>query len=314
MLATGNAVGMIGSRRRVRVLVGACVPACVAASRTQLLPRALRGAAAAAAPAALALAAPRNRLRDAAVWALHMHAYQLLYELPHERKLAHRRRLLVGLPLRVDTAIGRGTPTPLRLQRALRRRDGVGSLDVALTAVYASWAAEPHLALAWVLVRHPERFAHAALRLGASFDLTLPFYALAPTAPPWWDAQVKRLVDGDLERVSIQVKRALQGKPVEQGAREVSGNPWASMPSDHFATAVATALLLAEIDPAAGALAWAYAAAVGFSLLYLGEHYSGDLAAGLVLALAVRAAERPAAPLARRAGAAFARLEAAVRG
>ena len=55
------------------------------------------------------------------------------------------------------------------------------------------------------------------------------------------------------------------------------------MPSLHFATSLMAALLLAEVGPLAGALGCAYAATLGFALVYLGEHYVVDLLAGAAL-------------------------------
>ena len=49
------------------------------------------------------------------------------------------------------------------------------------------------------------------------------------------------------------------------------GNPWAAMPSLHFATSLMAALLLAEIGPIPGALGVGYAAALAFALVYLGS-------------------------------------------
>ena len=72
------------------------------------------------------------------------------------------------------------------------------------------------------------------------------------------------------------------------------GNPLAAMPSLHFATSVMAALLLAEVGPVAGALGFAYAATLGFALVYLGEHYVVDL-------LARRGADGGGAPARRRA-------------
>lgn len=297
-----------------RVLAGAFVPTAAVLARAKPLPRGIRAAAAVAAPLALALAARPGRLRSAGLWALQMQAYKLVFELPHERPLAQRRRLRADLPLRLDTAIGRGTPVPLRLQRALRRPGEVGALDVAVSVLYASWGLEPHVALGWVLARHPERFARAALRLGATFDAALPVYASAPTPPPWWHAQVKHVLPADLERVSVEVKRALQGKPRDQSGLDVGGNPWASTPSDHFATAAAVALALSDVDRRAASLAAGYAVLLGCACVYLGEHYAADILAGLLLAVGVRLAERPVEPLVRELGRRFARLERAVHG
>jgi membrane-associated phospholipid phosphatase len=81
----------------------------------------------------------------------------------------------------------------------------------------------------------------------------------------------------------------------------MGANPFAAMPSDHFASAAMTAILLSEQSTALGALGWAYALGLAFALVYLGEHYVTDELAGLLLALAVN-----------RHGPALERLTAAV--
>jgi hypothetical protein len=88
------------------------------------------------------------------------------------------------------------------------------------------------------------------------------------------------------------------------------GNPLAAMPSLHFATSVMAALLLAEVGPVAGALGFSYAAALGFALVYLGEHYVVDLLAGAALTAAVRRLEPRARPAVERVGRAVSALEA----
>jgi membrane-associated phospholipid phosphatase len=59
-----------------------------------------------------------------------------------------------------------------------------------------------------------------------------------------------------------------------------------------------TAILLSEENLVLGTLGWAYALALGFALVYLGEHYVADEVAGLTLALAVNRAGRPLVRLA----------------
>jgi PAP2 superfamily len=96
---------------------------------------------------------------------------------------------------------------------------------------------------------------------------------------------------GDVRRVPTRVIRDLCSEPRDQDDVEGS-HPWASMRSDHFGSSVAAALALAEADLRLGAAAAAYAAALGFALVYLGEHYVTDLAAGLGLAAGVQVIER----------------------
>jgi hypothetical protein len=59
-----------------------------------------------------------------------------------------------------------------------------------------------------------------------------------------------------------------------------------------------------------GALGWSYAAALGFALVYLGEHYVVDLVAGLALAEAVRRHGHRAAPALRGVSRMVQQLEA----
>ena len=83
----------------------------------------------------------------------------------------------------------------------------------------------------------------------------------------------------------------------------LGGNPFAAMPSLHFATSVMAAHVLTDVGHVEGALGWTYAVSLGFALVYLGEHYVVDLIAGLALAEGVRAlgpsAVRALAPAAR---------------
>ena len=64
------------------------------------------------------------------------------------------------------------------------------------------------------------------------------------------------------------------------------------MPSLHFATSVMAAHLLSETGAVAGAVGGRTRARSGVALVYLGEHYVVDLAAGLALTQAVRRARR----------------------
>ena len=91
------------------------------------------------------------------------------------------------------------------------------------------------------------------------------------------------------------------------------GNPLAAMPSLHFATSVSAAHVLAETGTVAGAVGWIYTTLLGIALVYLGEHYVVDLAAGLALAEGVRAGAPAVAPLARRVSAAVQATEARAR-
>jgi membrane-associated phospholipid phosphatase len=252
------------------------------------------------APLAMATALPPGAARRVAVWLTHMWAYKIAFEIPHDRPAKQRERLHIDYPIRWDSRLGGGEPPVAQMQRRLRRPPALSWLDRLAALLYFTWELEPHAALGWILVRHPERFPAAAARLAATFDLTLLGYFCAPTAPPWWASEREGRMDRGVRRVVAEVGKELRGKPRPGIDHNPGANPWAAMPSDHFATAAAAAMLLAEVDSRAGVLGWAYAIALGGVLVYTGEHYVTDVIAGLVLAVAVRVLTPRAAAQARR--------------
>jgi hypothetical protein len=67
--------------------------------------------------------------------------------------------------------------------------------------------------------------------------------------------------------------------------------------------------VLSDAGRVEGAVGWTYAALLGFALVYLGEHYVVDLAAGAALAETVRRLEPAGRPLARAVAGAVRSLE-----
>jgi membrane-associated phospholipid phosphatase len=261
-------------------------------------------------PVAVAVALPRSKWRYAATWATNMWLFRVAWEIPYDRPDKLRSRLRVRESIELDSLIGGGEPPSLRLQRALRDPSRVKLLDTAMTAAFYGLWVVPHAVLAWILVRHEERFAAAAGRLATVYHLTTVSYWIRPSAPPWWASEHEGEMEGAVRRVTREVTRAVRGRfssrrrfqaDVDRDPEEflAEGNPWASMPSDHFAAAAMTAMCLAEMERRVAAAGWLYVAAVGFAVVYLGEHYVIDLIAALALAAAVRWAEPAVRPLVR---------------
>ncbi len=285
------------------------------------VPAAVTTAAVVAGPMSLAVLRPRTPARDVALFTLQMWGFAMAHELPYDDPEALRRRLRIRYPILVDRVLGAGELPNVRLQRALSRPGEATSLDRVLSAVHWAWFFQPHASLLYVLARDPDRFPRAARQLAATYDIGCALYFLVPTAPPWWaaeegyvDEELDRAADGqeapELRRLMVDVGEQVWGPRVWPRLYEsLGGNPWAAMPSLHFATSLMSALLLAESGTVPGAAGWAYAVTLGFALVYLGEHYVTDLLAGTALVVAVRRGEPLAEPTVHRVNRVLQRLE-----
>jgi membrane-associated phospholipid phosphatase len=285
-------------------------------------------AAAAAGPLALAVLVPRTKARDAVMFALQMWAFTVIHELPYDDPERLQRRLRVRYPIRADRMLGLGELPTIRLQRAFSRPGEVTALDRFLAIVHWAWFVEPHLALVWILVGHNRRFAAAARQMAAAFNLGCVIYFAVPTAPPWWaaeqgvmseelegaDAKSVALERRRVRRVMVEVGEGIWGRAWPRLYQSLGGNPWAAMPSLHFATSLLAAILLAETGPLAGALGYGYAGTLAFALVYLGEHYAIDLIAGAGLVCLVRRGEPLGEPVVLRVNQALQRLERVANG
>lgn len=281
-------------------LVAAGLAAPVLRRRLKLPPAAVLGAGALA-PMALCVAVRRSRARDVAVCVLNMWAYVAAYEMPNDDPEWLAGRTLVRYPIAIDRVLGLGQLPTQRLQHAFSKPGAVNRVEKLLAISHWMWFLTPHLSLAYVLLREPDRFPRSAARMYAVFDLGATFYWSIPTAPPWWASEHGYLGDRAVlvRRTMIEYGPAFWGDLWEPLYDSLGGNPLAAMPSLHFATSLMGAHLLSEVGPVAGAVGWAYALWLGLALVYLGEHYLVDLIGGAALTEAIRAVAPRAAPGAR---------------
>ncbi len=271
---------------------------------------------AAAAPVALCVLLPRSRARDVGTVVLQMWAYVAGYKMPYDDPELLGQRVRVAYPVRADRRIGGGTTPTLRLQRALGTPGRFRTWEKVLVWSHWLWFAFPHGTAVYLLLRHPERFERGAARIYATFDLGLIGYWAVPTAPPWYAAAEGLMEDGrtpELRRMMVEYGEQFWKSGWAPLYGVLGGNPLAAMPSLHFATSVTAAHVLAETGRGAGAFGWTYALMLGVALVYLGEHYVVDLAAGLALAEGVRKGAPAVAPLARRLSAGVQAIEAQAR-
>jgi membrane-associated phospholipid phosphatase len=258
-------------------------------------------AGAALAPVSAAALWPRSRKRDVLICALQMYVYLAAYKMPNDDIEALEARVRIDYPIVADSLIGFGQLPTARLQRALHPDGGFSRFEKVLVWAHWVWFATPHLSMVYVLLRDRRRFTRAAVMTYAVFDLGALVYWFVPTAPPWYAAEKGRLAAGSgsehpaVRRLMVEYGEEFWGDGWGPLYSVLGGNPLAAMPSLHFATSAMAALLLWETGPIAGTVGVTYAGVLGFSLVYLGEHYVADLLGGLALCLLVRRAE----PLAR---------------
>jgi membrane-associated phospholipid phosphatase len=297
---------VLSVRRAIRAGAWALVAVGVAAPavrRRVKLPKAVVLGAAAAAPPALVVAMPRSRVRDFGLCALNMWAYVAAYELPNDDHEALERRVHIDYPIAVERVLGLGEIPTIRLQRAWATDGEINGFERLLVFCHWIWFAVPHCAVAWVLLRTPERFPASAVRMYAVFDAGAVFYWAIPTAPPWYAARHGRFGAADaipVRRMMIEYGERFWGERWPDLLSLLGGNPLAAMPSLHFATSLMAAHLLTDTGPVAGAVGWSYLGLLGIALVYLGEHYATDLIGGALLTETVRRVVPRIAPRAMR--------------
>jgi membrane-associated phospholipid phosphatase len=286
-------------RTLVRAGAAACIAGALAAPllrRRGQVPATATVAILTSGPLALAVLWPRSKKRDVVLFALQMWGFLMAHEIPYDDPERLRSRLRTRYPIAIDRALGGGTLPSIRLQRAFAKLGRGNALDRSLTWVHWVWFFEPYLVLLLILIRHNDRFPRAARQMAATYDIGCAVYFAAPTAPPWWSSEQGE-TDGEVRRIMVEVGEETWGRAWPAMYDTLGGNPWAAMPSLHFATSLMAAIHLSEAGRAEGAAGFAYAGALGFALVYLGEHYVTDLLAGAALVAAVRMGEPLAEPV-----------------
>jgi membrane-associated phospholipid phosphatase len=187
-----------------------------------------------------------------------------------------------GYAVNGDSTLFGGVMPQEWLQRHLYNPSRTSLLDIAVVVVVFSYFVVPHVVALVAWRRDHDLFSRYCPAVLLTVYTGLLVSALVPTAPPWLASRFT-----DAPAVSRVTANVLGWNP--EDVRPESGgsglNPVAAMPSLHFAmTTLIVIALWRHRWLRIGAIL--YAAAMGFALIYGGEHYAVDELAGAVTAVA----------------------------
>ncbi len=233
--------------------------------------------------AAAAAWAREFRLRRVRLWwfgyVAGIFVYTLLRSYADETLIPVRRDYVIE----ADRFLFFGADPVKWMQGSLFSTSRITAIDVAAVLVHWSFFIAPHAAAVIIFLKRRELFARYAFVVVATMYLGLALFFLVPTAPPWLAAQegslngVYRVMDFVGGRVNGDTYRSFYASLGEP-------NSVAAMPSIHMGVTFAMFLWSrAHHRPSAWPLL-AYTGIMGLALVYLGEHYVLDLAAGIICA------------------------------
>ncbi len=116
------------------------------------------------------------------------------------------------------------------------------------------------------------------------FFLGYAGYVLYPAAPPWMAAE--NGIIPPVHRVAVEtMQRFAATQPVGLAYLHMNANPVAAMPSLHAALPMLVALVAIRLWGRRAVPALLYPFAMGYNVVYLGEHYVVDVLAGYTVAI-----------------------------
>lgn len=155
----------------------------------------------------------------------------------------------------------------------------------------------PMIMIASVLLWYSSRILYKGYvySLVACSYISLLFYMIAPSAPPWYNGVVTNL----LANTSSQVgSSGIVGEMAKIGTL-IESDKLAAFPSLHAAYAVLFGYFTAKLNKLYALVSVPVVAGILFSTIYLGQHYVIDLVGGIIVAaasvfLTARILKRPA--------------------
>ncbi len=187
---------------------------------------------------------------------------------------------------RLERWLFAGQLPSIRLQERFFDPTHLRWYDYLLTGTHWSYFIIPHVVAVRLWQKDPVLFRRYFSALTILLGVGLCIYFLIPSNPPWLAPDpVNTPAAVQVARVMEPVGKALGGGLYNASYRVIGeSNPIAAMPSIHMAV---TFLLVFVARPAGRRWRWlalAYAALMGFALVYLGEHYVVDVAVGMLIA------------------------------
>ena len=186
----------------------------------------------------------------------------------------------------IDPKVGLGRRPINEVERILRRdQSTIRWYDVVVSAVYQSHFIVPYVTAGYLWSRGQRLWRwYAATFVAVNFAACAVFTAWA-TAPPWYAARLgliqpfPRVLAG---RGWSRVGLSFAGRLIEKGQGIV--NPFAAIPSLHSAQALMVSIFLwHSVWKWLRPVLVAFPLAMGFALVYSGEHYLIDVITGWLM-------------------------------
>jgi membrane-associated phospholipid phosphatase len=189
---------------------------------------------------------------------------------------------LHGYVIDIDRAIGLGTVPTVVLQRMWYSANLPSLLDTITIGFHLSYYVVPPSIGIVLWAANQSVFERYLLAIAMTYLIGLLVHFLLPTVPPWMAASSG--YTEPIARVLYQRVHTTWPTFYRFGNALAGGNDVAAMPSLHMAAAFLVALGLSRLGKIVGVLGIAYAVGMGFSLVYIGEHYVADLLGGILIA------------------------------
>lgn len=241
---------------------------------------------------AIGAARPRATLRSLVVDWLPVFSALVAYDLLRGVSDTLSSHAHIDPQVAIDKLIGGGEIMSAHLQGWLFTPGHPHLWDYAVWGVYVSHFIAPLFVAVVLWGTSSPRFRPYVLGVVALSWAALLTYALYPAQPPWMVAQAGE-AGGHVTRVvhamwnEVGVERAARVFSTSPAHANRYSNPVAALPSLHAAFPMLIFLYLRGIRRWLDWVLGAYVLAMGFSLIYAGEHFVFDVLMGWAYALVV---------------------------